>query len=157
MRQFDLARADFQSAASAPGGADKAVVRHARADATNRLARLLASRRAEPADLERAIELMEAAAAADPNYGDFQTTLGLARYRRGDFAGALVALQKSTMLRSGGDGHDWILLAMTRWRLGDIAEAHLWYDRAVEWKRDAQPRDEELLDQYAEATSLLGK
>jgi tetratricopeptide (TPR) repeat protein len=60
-------------------------------------------------------------------------TLGVARYRAGDWKGAVEALTKSVELRQGGDSFDFFFLAMAHWRLGDKEKARQWRDRATEW------------------------
>jgi len=52
-------------------------------------------------------ELAEEAIALRPDVGGIWNTLGVARYRVGDWSGAIEALNESMDLRSGGDALDW--------------------------------------------------
>ncbi len=122
----------------------------------NNLAWLLSSRAAAgQSDVARAVELATAAAVLAPAEGLYWNTLGVAQYRAGNWTAAAVALEKSMKLRAGGDAHDWLFLAMARWRLGDAAGARQWYDRSLEAIKDSEPRNSELSRFRAEAASLL--
>jgi serine/threonine protein kinase/Flp pilus assembly protein TadD len=96
----------------------------------------------------RALEL-----SAKPSYWN---TLGAARYRNGDWKEAIDALTKSMDLNKGGDGIDWFFLAMAHWQLGDKLQARSWYDKAIPWMENNQPKDEELIRFRTEAAALLG-
>lgn len=134
MRNFDAARADFESAVAAPVHDNGQRGRRAVAVGINGLAWFLSTtEHAESREPSRAVELAEHAVASTPNEGFIWNTLGVARYRTGDWAGARVALEKAIELRSGGDYIEWLFLAMTFWQLGNKDEARTWYDRAVEW------------------------
>jgi hypothetical protein len=58
--------------------------------------------------------------------------------------------------RSGGDSAEWFFLAMAHWQSGDKQQGRAWYDRAVHWMDENQPRDEKLRRWRAEAAALLG-
>ena len=104
-------------------------------------------------------------AAADDN-GSYWNTLGVARYRAGDWKGAVAALEKSMPLRRGGDAFDWFFLAMSHWQLGNKDDARRWYDRGARevqqppGDKPARPWGEvqanELRAFRAEAAALLG-
>jgi len=127
------------------------------ARACNNLAWLLARRAEAPlGSPSRAIELAERAVAHTATEGVYWNTLGLARYRAGNWKAAAEALVKATRLRSGGDPYDWLLLAMTRWQLGDHQEAKRYYDRSVEWINKFARQNQELSRFRAEAARLLG-
>jgi uncharacterized protein HemY len=96
------------------------------------------------------------AAEVAPQDGGIWKTLGVARYRAGDWAGAREALQRSVELRDGGDGSDWLFLAMTHWRLGNQKDARQWYERAVSWMNKNDSQRPELLRLRDEAAELLG-
>ncbi|MEE8487046.1 MAG: tetratricopeptide repeat protein, partial [Gemmatimonadota bacterium] len=98
---------------------------------------------------ERAVELA-------PDEGAHWSTLGIARYRAGDWPGAIEALNESMELRSGGDASDWLFLAMAHWQKGDQDQAREWYNRAIEWLDGQQPPDDQLQRFRAEAAELLG-
>jgi tetratricopeptide (TPR) repeat protein len=102
----------------------------------------------------RAVELGEAAVAMAPRRGDCWNTLGVARYRAGDWRGAIEALEKSTAFE-GPNSYDDFFLAMSRWWLGAREEALRQYDHAVRWMEKNRPNDEELRRFRAEAAELL--
>src|SRR5262249_12615105 len=85
-------------------------------------------------------------------------TLGVARYRAGDWKGAIEALEKSESLEP--DKHlafNGLFLALARWQLGQKNEARTWYGKAEVWMEKNRPKDEELLRLRAEAAALLGR
>ena len=82
--------------------------------------------------------------------------LGVAEYRAGNAKAAVVALKESMRLRKGGDAGDWFFLAMAHHRLGDVAEAKRWYDRAVAWVDLNAPDGPGYKRLRAEAGALLG-
>ena len=55
----------------------------------------------------------------------------------------------------GGDGFDWFILAMCHWQLGKKDGARKWYDKAVEWTEENQPKNTQLLRFQTEAEELL--
>jgi serine/threonine protein kinase len=124
----------------------------------NEFAWLLATSTApDVRDPSRAVELAEEAVKVAPREGGFWNTLGLARYRVGDWKGAIAALQESMKLRSGGDANDWIILAMALRQAGDKDQAQLWYDKATGWMEQNTPKNPELLRLRAEAAAVLGR
>jgi hypothetical protein len=125
--------------------------------ACNNLAWLLASRADAPShSTTRAVELAERAVAHAAKPGEYWNTLGLARYRAGEWKAAAAALEESARLRSGGDAYDWLLLAMARWQLGDRVEARRNYDRSLEWISKQAAQNHELARIRGEAARLLG-
>jgi serine/threonine protein kinase len=125
--------------------------------ACNNLAWLLASRAEPPVhSTTRAVELAERAVARAAREGAYWNTLGLARYRAGEWTAAAKALEESTRLRCGGDAYEWLLLAMVHWQLGDHAEAKRYYDRSVEWINKHARQNQELSRFRAEAARLTG-
>ena len=84
-----------------------------------------------------------------------RNTLGVARYRAGQYEEAIADLEKAAALRKGGDSFDWLFLAMSHWQLGNKDEARKWYDKAVEWTEKNQPRNAELRRFRTEAAELL--
>jgi tetratricopeptide (TPR) repeat protein len=101
------------------------------------------------ASAERAVELA-------PQDGGCLNTLGAARYRAGDYRGAVTALEKAMGFRDGGDSFDWFFLAMAHWQLGDKDQARQWYAKAVSWMEEHRAKDQELARFRAEAEELLG-
>jgi tetratricopeptide (TPR) repeat protein len=109
-------------------------------DLQNNLAWLLATGpEAKLRDPKRAVELAAAAAKARPKEATCWTTLGVARYRAGDWKGAAEALQSALKLfqsTSGfqrGVGRSLFFLAMAQHQLGHHEEARQTYDRALAW------------------------
>jgi Flp pilus assembly protein TadD len=107
-------------------------------------------------DPRQAVAHAERAVALAPTVGGFWTTLGVARYRVGDWAGAVEALTKAAEFQKGGTRYDFFFLAMAHWQLGAAGEARAWYGRAVAWMDEHKPQDEELRRFRAEAAELLG-
>jgi tetratricopeptide (TPR) repeat protein len=109
-------------------------------------------------DPRRAVELAQEVVAQGPPKSDHWNTLGAAKYRAGDFAGAVAALRKSRELRTNDE--EWtnpFFLAMAHWQLGDRDEAREWYDRAVDWMEREPSRSSELMKRLqGEAAQLLG-
>jgi serine/threonine protein kinase/tetratricopeptide (TPR) repeat protein len=116
----------------------------------------------------RAVELAEKAVRMCPCCGCIWNTLGVAYYRAGEdrklgsrgrrllWKKAVLALQKSMDLRSGGDSTDWFFLSMTYWRLGEIERARRWFERAQE-QVQKNLSFEPLSRLQREAESLLGR
>jgi len=79
------------------------------------------------------------------------------RLRQGDraVADAVAAFEIKTELSQTGEGHDWFLLAMAHWQLGENEMARDLYDRAVKWREENQPANEELRRLDAEAKKLM--
>jgi serine/threonine protein kinase/tetratricopeptide (TPR) repeat protein len=123
----------------------------------NALARFLATcPDSKLRDAANAVKAAKRAVALAPKWRVGWNTLGVAYYRAGSWQEAVAALQKSMELAKGGDSSDFFLLAMTYWQMGKKAEAHKWYDKAVQWMDKNQPKNEELLRFRAEAAELLG-
>ena len=118
--------------------------------------RLAASPIEQFRDPARAVELAKKAVELAPKDGNSRNTLGVSQYRAGDWQASIEALEMSMELRKGGDASDWFFLAMAKWQLHDKEEARTWYDRAIEWMKKNQPKNEELLRFRAEAAKLLG-
>jgi len=143
----------------------KAVAAYARAvesdpghaTALNNLAWLLATcPDVKCRDPGRAVELAARALNLTPQDGNAFNTLGVARYRAGDWPAAVAALTKSDELLVGKEqSFNAFFLAMAHERLGQRAEARTWHDRAVRWMDENKPKDEELRRFRAEAADLL--
>jgi serine/threonine protein kinase len=107
-------------------------------------------------DPDLAVELAEKAVTRDPEQAAYWNTLGMARYRKGNWAGACAALEQS-MERSGGGGpHDWFFLALACHHLGDSERARNWRAKAVRWMDERHRQDEDLMRYRVEADALLG-
>ena len=107
-----------------------------------------------------AIRLARFAVALAPRDYQNLNTLGVALYRAGQSAEATAALEKSLNASRGEyDGCDLFFLAMAHQRLGGVAEARSYYDRAVLWLGDqeglAETQAKELAEFRAEAEAVL--
>jgi tetratricopeptide (TPR) repeat protein len=103
-----------------------------------------------------AVELAERAVALAPKNHGFWNTLGVARYRAGQWAAAIEALNKSIELRKEGHPEDWLFIAMAEWQLGNKGAARAFYDKSIEWIEQRNNTGEELERFRAEAAELLG-
>jgi tetratricopeptide (TPR) repeat protein len=112
---------------------------------------------ADPANLDgaTAVELAKKAVELKPQSGAAMNTLGVARYRVGEFKQAVADLEKSTQLNKGRDSTDFFFLAMAHWQLGEAEQARKWYAQGVAWMDKKQRTDEGLLRFRAEAEELL--
>jgi superkiller protein 3 len=108
-------------------------------------------------DPARAVELARKAVALSPEAGSTWKSLGVARYRVGEWASAIADLEKSEALEP--DTHlafNGFFLAMSHWRLRRLVEARQWYDKAVARMEKSRPGDEEPRRLRAEAGALMG-
>ncbi len=108
-------------------------------------------------DTARAVQFAEKAVAGNQNAGNYWNTLGVAHFRNGNDRAAIAALEKSRLLRNGGDSFDSFFLALAHARLGNREQARDWFDRAVKWMDKNQPQDHELQRFRAEAEAVLGE
>ena len=84
-------------------------------------------------------------------------TLGTAEFRAGRLKEAIEALEKSERLSGGTQlGFQAYVMAMAHWQLGEKDEAHIWYDRGIEWMKKNQWSEPALLGFRDEAARLLG-
>jgi tetratricopeptide (TPR) repeat protein len=112
------------------------------------------SPRAQERDVGIAVALAKRANELKPNDPDVLNTLGVARYRQGDYAAAVTDFEHSIAL-GGDDAWNHFFLAMAHQRLGHAAEARSYYDRGVAWMDKNHPHDAEMLRFRAEAAELL--
>jgi serine/threonine protein kinase len=105
-------------------------------------------------DPAEALRLAEKAVATAPKNANYLTTLGVARYRTGDFPGAIEAFARSHDGRKP-TGRDAFFLAMAEARLGRDREAQGWYATANQWMRQNDPRDAVLRRIREEAFAVL--
>ncbi len=123
----------------------------------NNLAWLLVSRgQSLPHDVVLAVELAKKAISLKPALAEYWNTLGVAHYRAGDLNAAVAAFTESMRLGSGGDAHDWLFLAMARWRQGQRDAAKDWYARSLNEIETSAEHDPELIRFRDEAASVLG-
>ena len=108
-------------------------------------------------NIQEAVQLAKKATELDPKNGYSWLALGVARYRAGQWQGAVADLEKSTDLRPRDNSVRQLFLAMAHWQLGDKGPARRFYNQAVEWLEKNQPPDPEELRRFrAEAAALLG-
>ncbi len=110
-------------------------------------------------DPQRAVELAAQAAAKSPKNAGYRGTLGSARYRAGDWKGAIADLEQAISLRKPDDpanANEGFFLAMAHWQLGAKDKAREWFDKAVQWMDKGKKDDAELKRFRAEAAELLG-
>jgi serine/threonine protein kinase len=106
-----------------------------------------------PAD---ALALAERAVRQAPQAGGLWARLGAARYRAGDWPGAVEALETAGQLRAGGECADWLFLAMAHHRRGDRAVAGQWLARAEHGLSAHPAPDEAVVRLRAEAAAVFG-
>ncbi len=92
--------------------------------------------------------------AAEPQNTSYANTLGVARYRAGDFAGAIQTLSLPENTRDFV-GHNGFFLAMAHARMGHHAEAAQWYAKANDWMHQHDPGNDELQRFREEAAAVL--
>jgi len=107
-------------------------------------------------DPRRALELAIKALELNPDHWGVLNTLGIARYRNGDWAGAKQVLEEAIRRKSSRFSFDGYFLAMTYWRMGQQAQAREVLERAEHWRLTHEPDDVELLRFRAEAEQLVG-
>ena len=124
----EQAEADRKQAAETP---------RAGAEQYNNLAWRLATGPVATRDAERALALARKAVELTPGAAIYLNTLGVALYRKGQYAEAIATLEKSLAASKGqSDAFDLYFLAMARHSLGQITRARVDLDRAVRWQRD---------------------
>ena len=99
---------------------------------------------------------MPIAVAELPKEANCWNTLGVARYRAGDYKGAVAALMKYRDLRA--NDAEWsnpFFLALAHWRLDNKDEAARWYKLGVEWMERKKANSETTRRARAEAAELL--
>ena len=128
------------------------------ANALNDLAWLLATDPdSSTLDPARALALAGEAIRISSDRDAFWNTLGVARYRAGDWAGAIEALERSAISSAGGLGtaFDHYFLAMAWSRLQHDDRAREWLERGAAWAARHRPGHPALERFRLEAESLL--
>jgi tetratricopeptide (TPR) repeat protein len=120
----------------------------------------LANGPAKQRDLAKALNLIQHALKLDPDGSSFQNTLGVIQYRNGQYAAAVVSLEKSLRINKGEfAAYDLFFLAMCHAKLGAADKAKDCFDRAVKWteaQQNLQAQDLENLKAFhAEAEKEL--
>jgi len=104
-----------------------------------------------------ALEHARKAVALNPKDGNFYNTLALAEYRAGHWAESRTASEQSIKMTKGVDASNWFFLAMASWQQGEKNQARTWFDKAVAWTKEKDPRNTELRQFWNEAAELLGR
>jgi tetratricopeptide (TPR) repeat protein len=108
-------------------------------------------------DRSEALEHARLAVALGPKDGTFRTALALAEYRAGNWAESIAAAQRAIALTKGVDASNWFFLALALQQKGDRDEARKWFDKAVAWTNDKDPKNMELRQFWADAAQSLGQ
>ncbi len=108
-------------------------------------------------DSSEALTLAEEAIRISKEQSAFWNTLGVARYRSGDWAGAIEALERSASASPGGTGtsFDHYFLAMAWSRLHHADHGREWLERGIAWASRHRPGHEALERFRREAETLL--
>jgi tetratricopeptide (TPR) repeat protein len=110
-------------------------------------------------DPARAVELAAKSVEGDPTKAHFHGTLGVARYRAGDWKGARAALEQANRLRRPeemGGASSAFFLAMTCHQLGEREAAREWFTKGAS-ELAKETYDQAALKRFrAEAAELLG-
>ena len=107
-------------------------------------------------DPAQALAMAEEAARLSPDHDALWNTLGVARYRAGDWAGAIEALERSALASPQGTGtaFDHYFLAMAWTQLQHDDQAREWLERGVAWAARHRPGHSTLERFRLEAESL---
>lgn len=119
--------------------ADLLVNKSVRGRAANKIAWIVVTNSPEWRMPAAGVALARQAVEADPNSATYLNTLGVAQYRTGAFADAVVTLNKSLTQGAGrADAHDLYFLAMCHAKLGQADHAKDCFDRAERWTQKNQ-------------------
>jgi tetratricopeptide (TPR) repeat protein len=131
--------------------------RHHRVTALNDLAWMLVTD-PDPRvfDPSQALMLAEEAVRSATDNDASWNTLGVARYRTGDWAGAIEALERSALSSLNGQGtaFDHYFLSMSWSRLQHEGQAREWIERGVAWTARHRP-GHPLLEQFRQEAEAL--
>jgi tetratricopeptide (TPR) repeat protein len=110
-------------------------------------------------DPPRAVELAAKAAELLPPQADPRSTLGTARYRTGDWKGAIADLENGIGFRNPdhpSNAYNGFVLAMANRQLGEKDKARAWFDKSAVRMAKGLQENAELKRFRAEAAQLLG-
>jgi tetratricopeptide (TPR) repeat protein len=148
LQVWDILRADYPR--------DSNYRKH-RVDALNDLAWLLATD-PDPSlrDPVQALHLVEEAVRSTADHHAFWNTLGVARYRAGDWAGAIEALEHSVLSSPDcqGTAFDHFFMAMAWCQLQHEDRAREWLERGIAWVSRYRP-SHPALERFREETETL--
>ena len=108
-----------------------------------------------PRDYDEALEHSKKAVELASNKGSYYNTLALVEYRRGRWNDSIAAATRSIAIGNGGDASDWFFLALAHWQRGEKEQARTWFDKAVAWTKEKQPKNAQMLQFWKEAAKLL--
>ena len=106
-------------------------------------------------DPAKAVERARRAVQLLPSNGGFWNTLGAALCAAKNWPEALKAIETSMARRSGGNAHDWYMLALALCHAGREVQAREWLDKANRWAEMNATQDPELARFRAEAEAAL--
>jgi tetratricopeptide (TPR) repeat protein len=92
-----------------------------------------------------------------PTDANHLKTLALAEYRVRHWDESINAAERSVAMNQGGTALDWFFLAMAHANKGEREGARKWYDKAIAWTKEKDPKNAELLQFWKEAAELLGE
>jgi serine/threonine-protein kinase len=118
---------------------------------------LVLSPRRPRGEYEEALAHARKATELAPKDGDASVALALAEYRSAHWAESIAASERSLALRNGGDARAWFFLAMARWQKAEKDEARKWFEKAVAWTKEKDPKNSVLRQFWTEAAELLGR
>jgi len=124
----------------------------------NGIAWKLALRADRPAsDYDEALVHARKCVELTPTDSSHVNTLALVEYRVGHRNESIAASERSVAMRKGGSAFDWFFLAMAHAKKGEKEGARKWYDKAIAWTKEKDPKNAELLQFWKEAAELLGE
>jgi predicted Zn-dependent protease len=91
----------------------------------------------------------------EPKSTRLWVTLGVARYQQGKWQAAISALDTGLRQNAPDTGRGTFYLAMTYARQGDGDRARRFYEEAVKWMNNHQPRNPDLIRLRVEAEAAL--
>jgi uncharacterized protein HemY len=103
---------------------------------------------------DAALREAEQVVASEPQNALYVSTLGVARYRTGNFTGAITDLERSIALGFPG-ARNGFFLAAAHAELGHLSDARKIFDEADEWMRIHKPEGPELKRFREEAAATL--
>lgn len=105
------------------------------------------------------VQLARKACKLSPSQGNWKNTLGVALFRDGQWRESIDVLKQSNE-QGFNVVYNWLFIAMNQCKLGDLAEAQLWYDKSLAWRKkhpSSVAADSELQAFFAEAKHLMDK
>ena len=92
-----------------------------------------------------------------PKDANHVNTLALVEYRVRHWDESIDAAERSVAMTKGATAYDWFFLAMAHAKKGEKEGARKWYDKAIAWTKEKDPKNAELLRFWEEAAELLGE